>query len=425
MRFASVRFDDQPRRTEPAPESWVTAGSPPVGRRGVAASGCRVIAGTVLFGVLTAVLTPLGSADATSRSSRFELAGAARKIGIHAYSEPRASHDLAVIEQVRFNQRAVPFEQGVRVGPGGGDLEIQFAVPPAHAYDRLRYRLLGLDPAWKEAGKEREVLQYHLAPGDYEFEFQAEGGRLKGSVVESVPITVTAPYWQTGRVRTQCVVFLLMLVLLLHRMRVRFLKKRNGKLQETVNQTRAELTLTARTARDAQEALKEQALRDGLTGLWNRRAVFAMLEKEIYRAQRDRFPVTVVMIDLDHFKNINDTYGHPTGDEVLAEAARRLVEVMRPYDFIGRYGGEEFLVVLPSCSSHHGVRRAEEFRRSIAAMPVYTAAGQLAITCSVGVAAYDEAMPPDDLIHRADEALYRAKRMGRNCVCGPAPVRIA
>jgi diguanylate cyclase (GGDEF)-like protein len=188
-------------------------------------------------------------------------------------------------------------------------------------------------------------------------------------------------------------------------------------LQEAVNQTRAELTLTARTARDAQEALKEQALKDGLTRLWNRRAVFAMLEKELYRARRDHFPVTLVMIDLDHFKNINDTYGHPAGDEVLREAASRLTEVMRPYDFIGRYGGEEFLVVLPSCSSHHGVQRAEEFRRVIAARPVFTAAGPLSVTCSVGVAAYDEAMPPDDLIGRADEALYRAKRLGRNCVC--------
>jgi diguanylate cyclase (GGDEF)-like protein len=230
-----------------------------------------------------------------------------------------------------------------------------------------------------------------------------------------------APYWQTPRFRSLCAFFLLLLVLLLHRLRVRYLRRHNQRLQETVTQTRAELTLTARTARDAQEALKEQALRDGLTGLWNRRAVFAMLEKEIYRAQRDRFPVTLVMIDLDHFKNINDTFGHPTGDEVLREAARRLVEVMRPYDFIGRYGGEEFLVVLPSCSSHHGVQRAEEFRRVIATSPVITAVGLLAVTCSVGVAAYDEGMPPDDLILRADEALYRAKHMGRNCVCAGSP----
>jgi diguanylate cyclase (GGDEF)-like protein len=321
---------------------------------------------------------------------------------------------------MRFNQRPVPFEHGVRVGPGTGNLEIQFAVPAPRVEDRLRYRLLGIDADWREAGKDR-TLRYHLAPGHYEFDFQDEIGRRRDSAVESIPITVTAVYWQSARVQALCIIFLLMLILLLHRLRVFYLSRHNRKLQEAVTQTRAELTLTARTARDAQEALREQALKDGLTGLWNRRAIFAMLEREIYRAQRDRLPITLVMIDLDHFKNINDTYGHPTGDEVLREAASRLIEVMRPYDFIGRYGGEEFLIVLPSCSPHNGVQRAEEFRRAIATRPVFTAAGQLTVTCSAGVAAYDEAMPPDDLIHRADEALYRAKRLGRNCVCAGKP----
>jgi len=370
---------------------------------------------------MTTVLAPVSSADDRSgranQNGHSELAAAVRKLGIPSHSEPPASHLWSLIEQVRFNQKPIAFEQGVTVGPGPGNLDIQFAVPPSHAYDRLRYRLLGFDAAWKEASQESETLHYGLPPGHYEFDFQAEGGHMRGSIVESIPITVVAPLWQTAPFRATCILFLLLLVLLLHRMRVRHLTRSNRRLQEAVNQTRAELTLTARTARDAQEALKDQALRDGLTGLWNRRAVFAMLEKEIYRAQRDRFPVTLVMIDLDHFKTVNDTFGHPTGDEVLRDAARRLLEVLRPYDFIGRYGGEEFLVVLPSCSSHHGVRRAEEFRRAIAARPVFTAAGPLMVTCSVGVAAYDHAMPPDDLIHRADEALYRAKRLGRNCVC--------
>ncbi|MGA8528321.1 MAG: GGDEF domain-containing protein [Acidobacteriaceae bacterium] len=380
----------------------------------------RVLPRLLLFGILAVVLTPIGSAagssDPANHSRHFGLGGTPRNSATRSHTDPQASHLWSLIEQVRFNQKPISFQEGVTVGPGAGDLEIQFAAP-ASAADRLRYRLLGLDAQWRETGSER-ILRYHLAPGHYEFDFQqAENARLRPSVVESIPITVKAPSWQTARFRAQCIMFLLLLILVLHRVRVRFLKKHNRKLQETVNQTRAELTLTARTARDAQEALKEQALRDGLTGLWNRKAVFSMLEKELYRAQRDRFPVTVVMIDLDHFKNVNDTFGHPTGDEVLREATRRLIEVMRPYDFIGRYGGEEFLVVLPSCSSRHGMQRAEEFRRAIAARPVFTAAGQLAVTCSVGVAAYDDGLPPDDLIHRADDALYRAKRLGRNCVC--------
>jgi diguanylate cyclase (GGDEF)-like protein len=420
MPAASVRSDDSLRRIGHEPELWVAAGSPPVRKGGSLPSGSRTLPRLLLFGVLFAVLAPSGSAadrpDGSNQSRHFGLAATARNLSIHARSEMQASHLWSLIEQVRFNQKPLPFQGGVTVGPGAGNLEIQFTLPGPGADDQLRYRLLGVDRDWKIAGDER-VLHYHLAPGHYEFEFQAENSRQRSSVVETIPITVIAQYWQTARFRSLCIMFLLLLVLVLHRLRVRYLSRRNKKLQETVNQTRAELTLTARTAHDAQEALRAQALKDSLTGLWNRNAIFTMLEKEIYRAQRDHFPVTLVMIDLDHFKTINDTYGHPAGDEVLREAAIRLIEVMRSYDFIGRYGGEEFLVVLPSCSSHHGVQRAEEIRRAIAARPVFTASGQLMITCSLGVASYDEGMPPDDLIRRADEALYRAKRMGRNCVC--------
>lgn len=421
MRAAGVRPGDSNRRTDREPELWLGPGSSPVGRRGLAPSGSRVLLRFLAAGILILVLTPIASAASSSDGSIHNgpgLAGIVHKLGIHSRSEIQTTHPGSLIQQVRFNQKQIPFEQGIRVGPGAGDLEIQFAAPASGPFHRLRYRLLGSDPEWREAGTEHEVLHYPLTPGHYEFDFQqAERGHLPGSVIQNIPITVIAPYWQTARFRSLCVLFLLLLILLLHRLRVRYLKRHNKKLQDTVSRTRAELTLTARIAGDAQEALKEQALRDGLTGLWNRRAVFAMLEKEICRAQRDQFPVTLVMIDLDHFKNINDTFGHPAGDEVLREAASRLIEVMRPYDFIGRYGGEEFLVVLPSCSSHYGVQRAEEFRRVIAARPVFTAAGPLAVTCSVGVAAYDNVMPPDDLILRADEALYRAKRLGRNCVC--------
>jgi diguanylate cyclase (GGDEF)-like protein len=378
--------------------------------------------GLFLWGFLALGAAPCciasNAPDAANRNGSLGAAETARKFRIHPRSEMQASPFASVIEQVRFNQRPILFEGGVRAGPGAGDLEIQFAGGASGPFHRLRYRLLGVDTEWREAGPGSGILQYHLEPGHYEFDFeQADNRRESGAAIESIPITVIAPYWQTARLRSLCVVFLLLLILLLHRVRVRYLKGHNQKLQETVSRTKAELTLTAKIAGDAQEALKEQALKDGLTGLWNRRAVFAMLEREIYRAQRDGFAVTVVMIDLDHFKNINDTYGHPTGDEVLREAAGRLIEVMRPYDFIGRYGGEEFLVVLPSCSPQNGMRRGEEFRRALAARPVFTAAGQLAITCSVGVAAYEQAMPPDDLIHRADAALYRAKRLGRNCVC--------
>jgi len=404
------------------------------GREGVGLpTGRQVLLTLLLLGVLCGFRTPVcfafGQSDATNPNGHFRMVTPDEDLAAQAprrqtqapvhtpHSQAQATQPRPSIEQVRFNQTALSFQHGVTAGPGAGNLEIQFAAPVSGG-DRPRYRLLGFDTQWKEVGQERAAVYNQLAPGHYEFDWVRSGsGGARGPVVESIPITVTAPYWQAERFRGVGIMLLLGLVLVLHKLRIRSLVRRTQKLQATVNQTKAELTLAARVAGDAQEALKEQALKDSLTGLWNRRAIFAMLEREVCRAQRDRCPITLVMIDLDHFKKINDTHGHLTGDEVLREAAGRLAEVMRPYDFAGRYGGEEFLVVLPGCSPHNGVQRAEDFRRAIAESPVPTAIGSLVLTCSVGVAAHEEAMPPEDLIQRADEAMYRAKRLGRNCVC--------
>jgi diguanylate cyclase (GGDEF)-like protein len=421
---AEPHWSEPDRRTDRSPEPSVSHGFPPEKPRRSWLPLPRLFNTLLPFALLCAAFVApscaaLDSLDSPDQGRHLSLASTTRPPGIHAaHTEIQAAHLWSLIEEVRFNQKPLPFEEGITVGPGAGDLEIQFAAPPSAASDHLRYRLLGFDKKWREAGKEASVLYSHLAPGRYEFDFQtADTAGLRGSVVQCIPITIVAPYWETARFRGLGIIVLLVVVLVLYKLRVGYLLKHNKKLQERVSQTRAELTLTAKIAGDAQEALKEQALKDSLTGLWNRRAIFAMLEREVYRAQRDHFPITLVMIDLDHFKNINDTYGHLTGDEVLREAASRLVDTMRPYDFAGRYGGEEFLVVLPSCSPQNGLQRAEHFRKAIAEKLVPTAVGPLAVTCSLGVAAYEEAMPPEDLIHRADEALYRAKRLGRNCVC--------
>lgn len=406
-------------------------GSFPSGRRALLRAGSPLRLTLPVLGLLFALLAPAASAfdrySPAVDTANLHLVSTARNAALRsAHSEISTASLRSLIADIRFNQKSLDFENGVTIGPEAGDLEIQFAPVPSGPADSLRYRLLGSDTEWKEADKEGTALYKSLAPGRYEFDFQqADGSGLRGSVVASIPVTVVAPFWRTGIFRNLCIGSLLLLILAIYKLRVRYLLKRNQKLQETVGLTKAELTLAAKIAGDAQEALKEQALKDSLTGLWNRRAIFAMLEREVCRAQRDRFPITLVMIDLDHFKNINDSYGHLTGDEVLREAADRLFEVMRPYDFAGRYGGEEFLVVLPSCSPHNGVLRAEDFRRAIADRPVPTAAGTLAVTCSLGVAAYDSNMPVEDLIHLADEALYRAKRMGRNRVCSANQMPIA
>ncbi len=167
---------------------------------------------------------------------------------------------------------------------------------------------------------------------------------------------------------------------------------------------------------DLHEKLRVQAMHDGLTGLLNRAAVVESLAHEIDRSGRDAKPLSVVLLDLDHFKRVNDTYGHASGDEVLREAARRLKSSMRCYDKVGRYGGEEFLIVAPGCSQENIIILAERVRTSIGGEPVQTPEGPLQMSCSLG-AAVTSGEPGEDadaLIGRADAALYRAKANGRN-----------
>jgi len=170
----------------------------------------------------------------------------------------------------------------------------------------------------------------------------------------------------------------------------------------------------------AREALREQATHDGLTLLFNRTAILEVLRNEIARAERERQPLALLMIDLDRFKHINDTYGHLDGDAVLREAARRMKAAGRCYDSIGRYGGEEFLIVLPGCNAADARAQAERVRESLAEAPFPAGSGALQVTCSIGLScagvSCQTQADADTLIREADEALYQAKSEGRNRV---------
>ena len=168
----------------------------------------------------------------------------------------------------------------------------------------------------------------------------------------------------------------------------------------------------------AREAMRRQATRDALTGLWNRGQIMQALERELARARREGTPLGVILLDVDHFKRVNDTHGHPVGDAVLREVARRLEEVFRAYDGVGRYGGEEFLVVLPGCDAAAALALAERARAAMAGLPLELAEAAVAFTISAGVAATGGAWTTDAgaLLQTADAALYRAKRGGRDRV---------
>jgi two-component system cell cycle response regulator len=165
----------------------------------------------------------------------------------------------------------------------------------------------------------------------------------------------------------------------------------------------------------AREALREQATHDGLTGLLNRATILEKLDDELSRAERSGNPVSVLMADLDRFKAINDTLGHLAGDAVLCEAARRLKSAARRYDSVGRYGGEEFLVVLPGCDASHAALQAERMRDAIGATPFVTPSRPVNVTASLGVACSSDSAP-EALVREADDALYQAKGTGRNRV---------
>jgi two-component system cell cycle response regulator len=168
----------------------------------------------------------------------------------------------------------------------------------------------------------------------------------------------------------------------------------------------------------ARDQAKEIASRDPLTGLWNRSEIFRVLENELARALREGTLLAVLMADLDHFKRINDTYGHLAGDSVLRAAAVRMREAARPYDTVSRYGGEEFVIVISDCDREKAIGIAERVRECIGGSPMDTSEGLLGVTISIGVATAVDfpGEDPNILLHAADAALYRAKDAGRNRV---------
>jgi len=166
----------------------------------------------------------------------------------------------------------------------------------------------------------------------------------------------------------------------------------------------------------AQEKLRYQATHDVLTGLSNRGALLDLLRAEIERTLRTHASMGLLMLDVDHFKPINDTYGHLVGDAVLKEIAHRIARATRPYDVVGRYGGEEFLVILPSCDRDQTANGAERIRAAISSLPFLVAGAEISLTASIGATvAPDAAQAETELLSLADLALYQAKSAGRNC----------
>jgi diguanylate cyclase (GGDEF)-like protein len=165
----------------------------------------------------------------------------------------------------------------------------------------------------------------------------------------------------------------------------------------------------------AQEQMRHHAEHDDLTGLWNHRIIVERLHQEIDRSRRESTPLSLILVDLDHFKTVNDTFGHASGDVVLKRIGSIFQRSTRSYDWVGRFGGEEFLLILPGSGIAGARSRAEQLRKTVEETCIFDGERDIRITASFGVAS---GFPQnyDALLHAADVAMYRAKASGRNCV---------
>jgi diguanylate cyclase (GGDEF)-like protein len=280
---------------------------------------------------------------------------------------------------------------------------------------RIRYRLLGLENDWVETAD--ETLRYaRLAPGHYVF--QAETAEVAGARVSPVvefEFTIAPRWWQSWYFRSVLVLVGALVLFLLWRWRVQLLVWQKRQLERAVQQRTHELEREKVELLRARDEMRHFAEHDGLSGLLNHRIIVGRLRGEVERSRRESTSLSIIMIDLDHFKEINDTHGHPAGDLVIAHLARVLQRSVRSYDWVGRYGGEEFLIILPGSSFQAARLRAEQLRNAIQTMSIECNDGHLHVTASLGVAA---GFPTahDTMLRLADQALYRAKHNGRNCV---------
>jgi two-component system cell cycle response regulator len=174
---------------------------------------------------------------------------------------------------------------------------------------------------------------------------------------------------------------------------------------------------------EAREKMRFKATHDPLTSLWDRGAILALLQSELSRSRRDRSPVSLMLCDVDHFKNVNDTYGHTVGDEALQEVSKRLQDAVRSHDAVGRYGGEEFLIVMGGTGRDELRERAEQVRGAISCLPFLTSQGEITVSLSIGIVTIDDwnkSLPVEFFLKEADDALYQAKADGRNRVVSAA-----
>jgi diguanylate cyclase (GGDEF)-like protein len=326
------------------------------------------------------------------------------------------------VSQAVVNGAPLPFGQLPRPGdtltlaPRKRSLRVDFALLDYQAPSETTYgyRMEGFDEGWIEMprGSLPSAIYTNLPHGEYTLRLRAQTRGMRPRTVETAFSVRVEPRWyETAAARLVAVLLLFLLVVGLVQLRTLYLRRQARQLQRQIDMHTHELL-------EANRRLDELASTDELTGACNRRR-FLELAEGIRQTAQDGH-ACMALLDLDRFKRINDTYGHLAGDAVIRGAARSILRQCRAGDLAGRYGGEELVVCLPDCALADGMAIAERIRASLAAGGIAHGGQTLAVTASIGVAAYRKGESLAQWLSRADGALYEAKRAGRNrCVAAP------
>jgi diguanylate cyclase (GGDEF)-like protein len=263
----------------------------------------------------------------------------------------------------------------------------------------------------------QETLRYpRLEPGSYRFQVEAvDANNGAASSITEIDFHIAPRWWQSPWMLLLVALLAALGVVQVWRWRIQRLLGQQHVLERAVQHRTEDLEREKTELLRAREQMRHFAEHDDLTGLWNHRIIVERLRIEVERSRRENAPLSVILIDLDHFKQINDTLGHPAGDRALKEMGVILLRSVRSYDWVGRYGGEEFLLILPGSNYSSARLRAEQLRVSVESARILSGDRHINMTASFGVAS---GFPSDyeALIKAADTALYEAKDRGRNCV---------
>ena len=336
-----------------------------------------------------------------------------------------------VIEGLRVNGATLPLQPQLVLPAGANRLEFAFAGLGFVMPQRIQYRsqLVGFDEDWIDRGSHNTAEYTNLPPGDYQLKVAAaypQGGWSEQEA--SLRFTILPYYWQQPLFWSALAAAALILLLLTLRWRLAQLKYRQQQLQQQVAEKTVELQRQADylTAADVERSkllaqlkiqaqeFEQQARLDALTGLANRRAFDEALARECARSRRSALPLTLVLLDIDHFKQVNDSYSHSVGDEVLKLVATIISSHCRAEDTVARWGGEEFALLLPNTTTEAARDICERIREAVMLADCSLVAPGLNLTISMGVAEYAGETQHDKLLSRSDSALYQAKQRGRN-----------